>query len=285
MIKIVTDSTCDLPKELLEEYKIETFPLLVTLGEDVFYDGVDIKADDIFGYVEKTGTLPKTSARNIYDLKEIFEKFTENGDTIIYCGIGSKLSSNFSSAVLAREEMEHKERVYLVDSCNLSTGISVALIEGAKALANLKNPEEIVSIMEHTTKHISGSFIVDKLDYLYKGGRVSKFSFSVASFLKIRPRLEVVDGVLLNTGKEMGTYKGVVKKYIDYMLSKYKNIRKDVVYVTHSKADKENLDYFMEYLKSKNIFEKIVDCDAGSVITSHCGPNTIGMFFMFDMEE
>ena len=284
MIKLISDSTCDLSKELLEKYKIETFPLIVTLGEDVYYDGIDVDAEKIYAFVKETGVLPKTSARNSFDLKEIFEKYTNNGDTIIYCGIGSKLSSNFNNARMAREDMEDKDRVFIVDSGTLSTGIGMVLIEGAKAIEDLKTPEEVVEIMEKSAKRISSSFMVDKLDYLYKGGRCSRFSFSMAGLLHIKPRLEVVDGLLINTGKDMGAYKAVLKKYIDYMLSKHKP-KKQACYVAHTKIDDDLFKFFMEYLKSKNVFEEIVDCIAGSVITSHCGPNTIGMFFIDVAED
>ena len=283
MIRILTDSTCDLPEDLVKKYDIQVLPLIVTLGEDVFYDGVDIKQNDIFDYVKKTGVLPKTSARNAFDLKEFFETYTDNGDEVIFCGIGSKLSSNFSNAILARDEMVDKEKVHIVDSCNLSSGTGYVLIEGAKAVANLKNVEEVVAIMENAAKHLVGSFMVDKLDFLYKGGRCSRFSFSMANLLHIKPRLELVDGMLLNTGKELGPYKACLKKYVDSILKKY-NKPKGICLVTHPKCAQEFVDFFMDYLKSKNIFDDVIECEAGCVITSHCGENTLGFFYLNDME-
>ena len=279
MIKLITDSTCDMTKEMLEEYGIEVFPLLVTLGEDVFFDGVDIKPADIFEYVKKTGQLPKTASRSVYDLKEMFEEYTKNGDDVIFCGIGSNLSSNQANAEMARNELENKEKVHIVDSCNLSVGIAFILMEGAKAIKQLKKVEEVVEIMKDTAKKIQGSFMVDRLDYLFKGGRCSRFSFSMATFLKIKPRLEVVKGVLTNTGKEIGPYKVVLKKYVDFILTKYKKPKKDLCIIAHTKCDEEYLSAVKDYIESKNIFEKVIACEAGSVITSHCGENTIGIFF------
>ena len=284
MIKLITDSTCDLPKDILEENNIDVFPLLVTLGDDVFYDGIDIKPKDIYEYVQKTGQLPKTASRSVYDLKEMFEEYTKNGDDVIFCGIGGNLSSNQANAEMARNEMENKEKVHVVDSCNLSLGIGFVLLEGAKAIKQLKTVEEVVAVMNKTAQNIQGSFIVDRLDYLYKGGRCSRFSFSMATFLKIKPRLEVVKGVLANTGKEIGPYKVVLKKYVDYILNKFKKPKKDLCFIAHTKCDEEYLKTVKEYIESKNIFEKVLMYEAGSVITSHCGENTIGMFFKNEEE-
>ena len=285
MIRLLTDSTCDLPQDLVKKYNIEVLPLIVTLGEDVFYDGVDIKQNDIFEYVKKTGVLPKTSARNAFDLKEFFETYTDNGDEVIFCGIGSKLSSNFANAELAKSEMVDKDKVHLVDSCNLSTGTGMVLIEGAKAIANLKKVDEVVEIMNNAAKHLVSSFMVDKLDFLYKGGRCSRFSFSMANLLHIKPRLEVVDGMLLNTGKELGPYKICLRKYIDSMLKKYNKPKRGLCMITHPKCAEEYVDFFVNYIKSKNLFDEVVVADAGCVITSHCGENTIGFFYFNDMED
>ena len=210
----------------------------------------------------------------------------ENGDDVIFCGIGGNLSSNQANAEMAKNEMENRDKVHIVDSCNLSLGIGIVLLEGAKAIRNLKNVQEVVEIMNQTAKIVQGSFMVDKLDYLYKGGRCSRFSFSMATFLKIKPRLEVVKGVLTNTGKEIGPYKVVLKKYADYIFDKFKKPKKDVCYIAHTKCDEDCLNSFIDYVKSKNIFDKIEVYKAGSVITSHCGENTIGMFFINEnMEE
>lgn len=282
MIKISTDTTADIPKHFIEEFDISVLPLIVTLGDNEYFDGVNVSPDDIYNFVAESGTLPKTSARSIEDFKDYFSALLEKYDQVVHCGIGSKLSTCYANACKAVEELGAEGRVFVVDSCALSSGIGLIVLRGAAAVRAGKDVSEVVEIMKNTAANNQTSFVVDKLEFLYKGGRCSRFSFSVAGLLKIKPRLEMVDGSLINTGKEIGPYKSVLIKYVDAILKKYNNPSKEYCFITHTEMNPELLNMVIEYVKSKNIFDHVEEVLAGSVITSHCGKSTLGILYVND---
>lgn len=282
MIKITTDSTCDLPKKLLEENNISVLPLIVTLGDEEFFDnGKDISQEVIFDFVKRTKTLPKTAARSVMDFVDFFKPFVDNGDTVIHIGIGADLSSCHRNAVLASDEIGG-DKVVILDSKALSSGVGLLALEASKMAKEGKSVQEICAEIERLSSIAQVSFVVDRLDFLYKGGRCSRFSFSMGAMLKIKPRLQVIDGKMINTAKDMGPMKVVLKKYIDAMLEKYPNVKKERCFLAHTKMDENLLKEIVEYVKSKNIFDEVIPQDAGSVITSHCGEGTLGMLYLCD---
>ncbi|MBQ8908855.1 MAG: DegV family protein [Clostridia bacterium] len=279
MIKICSDSCCDLTAQQIKDNDICIIPLIVTLGDEEYFDGETIKPDDIYEYVKKTKQLPKTAARSTEDFKEFFGKLLEDGSEVIYTGIGSQLSSTFDNARRAKEELGC-DKLYVVDSKSLSTGIGLLVLNACKLRAQGLSAKQIAAQMEVQTQYDQASFVVDKLDYLYKGGRCSAMARFGANLLKIKPRLELVKGKIENTGKYMGQFKVVLKKYVDDMLNKYSNIKKDICFVTHTKTDDEIVQSVIDYVKSKNIFEQVVETTAGATITCHCGENTLGILYL-----
>ena len=280
MIKITTDSTSDLPKELIKKYDIAVIPLVVTLGEnDYFDDGVEVTEEKIFDFVKETKVLPKTAARSSEVYREFFEEQLQACDEIIHIGIGEKLSSSYQNAVVAAEDIGN-DKVHVIESMTLSTGIGLLVLQAAKMAKEGKPASKICERLQSLAPKGQTSFVVDKLDYLYKGGRCSKFSFSIGSLLKIKPRLQLIDGSIVNTGKDMGTMRSVLRKYIDLELSKYSNVIPDIVFVTHTKMDDQIVQEVIDYVKSKGIFKEVVESTAGSVITSHCGPGTLGILYL-----
>lgn len=280
-IKFSSDSTCDMPKHFIDEFDVSIIPLVVSLGDKDYLDGINIKPDDLYAFVTQTGELPKTAARSAEAYKEYFLKLLKKCDIVVHCGIGAKLSACYNNACLAAKEIG-EDKVIVIDSGALSTGTSLVILSGASAYRAGADLNEVVENMENAAEHVQSSFIVDRLDYLHKGGRVSRFTFSVATFLRIKPRLEVVDGLLVNTGKEMGPYKSVVIKYVDSILKKYNNPRKDLCLVTFTKLDEKIIQSVVDYVKSKNIFDHVETALAGSVITSHCGEGTLGILYIND---
>ncbi len=280
-IKFSSDSTCDMPKHFIDEFDVSIIPLVVSLGDKDYLDGINIKPDDLYAFVTQTGELPKTAARSAEAYKEYFLKLLKKCDIVVHCGIGAKLSACYNNACLAAKEIG-EDKVIVIDSGALSTGTSLVILSGASAYRAGAGLDEVVENMKNAAEHVQSSFIVDRLDYLHKGGRVSRFTFSVATFLRIKPRLEVVDGLLINTGKEMGPYKSVVIKYVDSILKKYNNPRKDLCLVTFTKLDEKIIQSVVDYVKSKNIFDHVETALAGSVITSHCGEGTLGILYIND---
>lgn len=280
MIKFSTDSTCDIPKHLIKEYDFSVLPLIVTLGDKEYFDGVNITPDEIYAYVRKTGELPHTAGRGVEVFKEYFAKLLKENDYIVHCGIGDKLSVCHQSALAAAKELGAEDRIKVVDSMALSSASGLILMEGKKAYMAGASLDEIVKIMTSAAKKIQCSFMVDKLDYLYKGGRVSKFSLSAANFLKIKPRLEMENGLLINTGKEIGPFKSTVFKYVDSILKKYPHPDKSLCLIAHTTLEDGLLEKVIEYIKSKKIFDKVEAEFAGSVITCHCGEGTLGLMYL-----
>lgn len=282
MIIITTDSTADLNLEQVKENKIPVIPLIVTLGEKDYLDnGVDVTDEKIFDFVKETKVLPKTAARSSEDYKNFFNEFVEKGDEVVHVSLGANLSSSCQNAVMAAEEIGGN-KVYVVDSMSLSTGVGLLALEGVRLKNQGLLAKEIYERLTALAPKTQASFVVDKLDYLYKGGRCSKFSFSLGSLLKIKPRLQLIDGSIVNTGKDMGTMKSVFKKYVDHELTKYPNMRRNRCFVTHTKMDQDVVDFIIEYVKAKGIFEEVIESMAGSVITSHCGPGTLGILYLCD---
>ena len=227
MIQITTDSTCDLSKDLVEKYGLEVLPLLVTLGEDDFLDdGVSVTEEKIFKFVEEKKILPKTAARSVEDYKDFFKSALKKATEVIHIGISSELSSSYTNALLASREIG-EDKIHVIDSKSLSSGIALLVIEAVRMQREGKSSKEIVEEVEKLVEKDQTSFVVDKLDYLYKGGRCSKFSFSIGSLLRIRPRLQLIDGKIINTGKDLGTHKSVLKKtnFRSCMIQKVDKIR------------------------------------------------------------
>lgn len=281
MIKICTDSCVDINKDQIEDNNISVLPLSIILGDKEYLDGVDITPKEIFAYVDKTGQLPKTAARSIEDFRNFFENLLKDGSEVIYMGISSKLSSAFNYACHAKEEMQNN-RLHIIDSKSLSTGIGLLVLYACNLIKQGLSCEEICRKLEKQVDLNQASFVVDKLDYLYKGGRCSAMARFGANLLKIKPRLELVDGKIENTGKYMGKFNNVIYKYIDDMLALHPNAKKDLCFVTHTCKDLDFVDEVVKYVKSKNIFDNVVSSVAGSTISCHCGENTLGILYLLE---
>ena len=281
MIKICTDSCVDLSEEQISKFNISVLPLSVILGDEEYLDDVNIKPNQIFEYVNKNGTLPKTSARSVEDFKFFFNDLLKDDNEVIYTGISSKLSSTYQNAIKAKKEIG-SNKLHIVDSKSLSTGIGLLVIYACKLVQMGATCEEIVKQLEYQANLNQTSFVVDKLDYLYKGGRCSAIVRFGANLLKIKTRLELKDGKIENTGKYMGQFRVVVKKYIDDMLKVHSNIKKDICFITHTCSDKQFVEQVVEYVKSKNIFETVLSSTAGATISCHCGENTLGILYLLE---
>ena len=277
-IKITSDSTCDLSPELIKKYDIDILPLYVSLGDDTKKDGVEATPDDIYDYVDKTGVLPKTSTANIAEIITFFEKWHNEGYTIVHYSISSDFSSSYHNACIAAEEVGD---VYVVDSRNLSTGQGHLVLKGADFAAEGKNAEEIKAECEKLASKVEASFVVDSIDYLRKGGRCSAIAALGANLLKLKPCIEVIDGKMTPSKKYRGKIDKVILDYVRDRLSGRDDIVMDRIFITHTKCDPETVnavrDKINEYMPG---FKEILETTAGCTITSHCGPNTLGVLFI-----
>lgn len=279
MIQITSDSTCDLG-ELAQKHGIRLMPLKVILDTETFKDGVDIAPADIFAFVEKTGMLPKTSAPGIEDFRELFSLLTANGDEVIHFTISSKASASYSCALAASREFDGKVRV--VDSLALSSGQGLLVMKAVDLRDAGKSAAEIEETVNALRARVNTSFVPDRLDYLYKGGRCSKMEMYGANILKIHPMIDMKDGQLGVKKKYRGKMAVCIKSYIEELKAAYPVYDKTRCFITHSSADAELVELAREMVQSEFDFREVVETVAGSVITGHCGRNTLGVLFIHD---
>ena len=275
-IKITCDSTCDLPQELYAKYDVEVIALSVTLGEELHRDGVDISAPDLFAFVKATGTLPKTSAVSMGEYLEVFGKYTAEGKTVIHINISSALSASHQNAVLAAQELGN---VYVVDSRNLSTGSGHLVIEAAEMAAQGMGAETIVARLNEMKKRLDVSFVLQTLEYLQKGGRCSSVAALGARALQLRPEIRVADGGMGVGKKYRGSMEKSVLDYVRGRLEGRDDIDTHRIFVTHSTAPQEVVDKVVTLVKELHPFQEVIVSVAGCTISSHCGPNCLGVLF------
>lgn len=280
MIRILSDSTCDLSPELIDKYGIIEFPLHVVLGDKEYLDGVNISPDDIYSWADKNKTTPKTSAPALSDLIILLKKYLEKGDELICFCISEHMSVTTDTLRLAAKELGAEDKISVISSMNLSTGSGLLVIEASVMAANGCTRSEIISRIESLRPLVRASFVVDTLTYLYRGGRCSGLAALAGSMLLLHPRIEVKDGKMNPAKKYRGRIDKVILAYAKDMEEDYKNAYTDRVFITHSGCPESTVKAVKEYLESLNIFKEILITRAGGVISSHCGPGTLGVLFI-----
>ena len=278
-IRITSDSTCDLG-HLVAERDIGILPLQVNLDADSFHDGVDITPEDIFKFVAEKKILPKTSAPSIGDYEEFFSKQLENCDELIHFNISSKSSGSHNMAKQAAESFGNKVRV--IDSMALSSGQGLLVLKAADLRDEGKGADEIVAAVEEIRTHINTSFIPDSLDYLHKGGRVSGMVKLAAGLFKIHPLIMMDNGQLVPGKKYKGKMSVIIKQYIEDLANMYPKYDKTRCFITHSTADPELVAAAKEKVQELFNFDEVIETVAGSIVTSHCGRNTLGVLFVHE---
>lgn len=278
-VKILTDSTSDLSKQMLIDYNIDSIPLYVRFDDEIYKDGINLTTDELYRKVEEKKALPKTSAVSPGDFITFFEKYLEKGYDIIYIGIGSKLSATMRSAHLAIDEINLPNRIHIIDSMNLSSGIALLVLKAKdlrdQGLSALKIKEEI----ERLVPLVRSQFAISTLDYLHKGGRASGLAKLVGTMLSIKPIIKVVNGSLEVYKKPIGK----MSRALDIMLEDFnkekENIDLDYVFITHTLANRQAV-YMLDYLKRRFNIKHLIEGSAGCVISSHCGAGTIGILYI-----
>ena len=276
-IAISTESTLDLPKELCKQYDINVIPFSVLLGEKSGLDG-DITPEMIFDYVDKTGVLPRTSAINEYQYDKYFSKLLRNYDVVIHISLSSGISSSCANAEHAASIIDN---VYVIDSQSLSSGIALLAIYARKLADKGLEPEEIVKKVTKRIPYVQASFVINSLNYLYKGGRCSGISKFAAALFRIKPQIIVKDGKMQPQKKYHGRNESCVMQYCKDTLEEFNNPDKSIAFVTHSHATPEMAKVAIDALKKAG-FKTIYETIAQATITSHCGPKTLGILYIND---
>lgn len=276
-IQITTDSTCDLGEQILKR-DIGIMPLSVILGANSYRDGVNIAPQDIFAYVEKTGELPKTAAPNISDYETFFSRYVDEKKTVIHFNISAKASSSYVNALEASKKFGKK--VFVIDSKALSSGQGLMVLKAADWKDEGMDAKNICRLCNELAPKINTSFVPDRLDYLYKGGRCSRMSMYGANLLKIHPLIEMRDGQLFAEKKYRGSMEKCISNYIDDLKKQYPSYDKTRAFITHSNSNDSLVAFAKEKTQSLFEFSEIIETVAGSVITGHCGKNTLGLLFI-----
>ena len=280
MVRIISDSTCDLSPMLISKYDITIIPLHVLLGDEEYEDGVNISPDQIYQWSEASRQTPKTSAPSIESAIQCMKPFLDQGDELICFSISESMSTSANTMRLAAAELGKEDMVTVINSANLSTGIGLLVIEAAimagQGIGRDKIKEQILRIIPL----VRSSFVVDSMVYLRRGGRCSAITALAGSALRIHPEIIVSEGSMIVGKKYRGKMDRVIIKYAEYLKPFLLHGKKDRVFITHSGCSRQTIDLVRDYLHSLDYFDEILETRAGSVISSHCGPGTLGILYI-----
>lgn len=277
-IKILADSTCDLSPEQIKKHNIGIIPLCIVLDEKSYYDGIEITPDEIYAWSNENKTTPKTAAMSFDKAMEVFQPHMEAGDDIIFFGISSQMSTTCNIARLIGEQ-ENYSRLFVIDSQNLSTGIGLQILKAAELAEAGASAEAIVAEIENSRNRVRASFVVDNLTFLARGGRCSTITAVMANTLRLHPMITVHDGAMEAGKKFRGRIESVVLDYVDDLMPQLERAEPERVFITHSGCPQELINSVYKRLGDMHYFNEITVTRAGGVISSHCGPNTLGVLF------
>lgn len=279
-IAITCDSVVDLTEELKKKYDIKVVPLKILLGDTEYTDG-DIENAELFEYVNKTGVLPKTSAVNEETFNEFFSEILKEYDAIVHLDISSEMSATYNNAVAAAAKFGDK--IEVIDSRSLSTGIALLAIYARKLTETESDIKVIAEKVRSRVNKVQASFVIERLDFLYKGGRCSSLQLLGANILKLRPQIIVKDGKMGSYKKYRGTMASVVSRYCADTLNEFNHPDKSIIFITYSSATPEMIKAAHEVIDGYG-FENVYETVAGSTVSSHCGGNTLGILYINDAE-
>ena len=279
-VKIISDSTCDLSAELLAQFDVAVLPHPIVRDGELLQDNVTITPDDIYRHYEQTGRLCTTSAPNTYDYEMCWKPWLDEGYEIVHFTISSEMSTAYNQAMLAAEETGH---VYPVDSRSLSTGIGLLVLEACDLREQGLSAEKIAAKVREDADKCQASFLVDVIEYLWKGGRCSSVAAICANILKLKPRIDVLNGNMLSTKKYRGRTAKCFAAYAEDMLKGKDNIRQNRIFITHSGIAPDIIELVRTKINEwQPDVENIYVTRAGGTISCHCGPGTLGILYMYE---
>lgn len=276
MVKIISDSTCDLSPELITRYDIDIIPLHIILGEDDYLDG-RISPEDIYRWSDENNMSPKTAAVSMEDALAAFKPY--KGQEVIVFTISSSMSSTYNVLRMAAEQTD-AERIHVIDSTNLSTGVGLQVIAAAEMAQQGLSAAEIVEKIKAGRDAVRASFVVDTLTYLHRGGRCSSVAALMGGALRLHPRIGVAKGKMSAGKKFRGRMDRVIRDYVADMQDELLAAKPEHVFITHSGCDEDTIAAVYGILDELHHFREIHVTRAGGVISSHCGPGTLGVLFI-----
>lgn len=276
---VTSDSTCDLSQEQIEKNGIVLKPLAIILGNEEHFDGVDINAKKVLEYVDKNGVLPKTAATSQEQYYEYFKQFVDEGKQVLHFNISSGASSCFNNALKASKQFE-EGKVFVVDSKQLSSGQGLLVLKACDLLFSGKTVKETYEYVDSISEKVQTSFIVDRLDFLHKGGRCSLAQLIGAKVFRFHPYLAMEGGSLRVVKKYQGNMKRCFESYVKDIAMNYPKYDDTRCFITHCEANQEYIDTVESLVKTLFNFKEVIISTAGATVTSHCGRNTMGILFI-----
>ena len=276
-IKIISDSTCDLSAELIKKHDIHIVPLCVIKDDQSFNDGADITPAEIFAHVAAGGSLCSTAAVNVGQYADIFASFANNYDGVIHINISAEFSSCYQNACLAAEEFEN---VRVVDSRNFSTGQGLVVLKACELAQTCTDLDDLQKQLEAFTEKVEASFLLDKLEYMVKGGRCSSAAALGANLLNLKPCIEVRNGKMSVVKKYRGNYAKCLASYVKDRLADRDDLDKHTLFVTHTPVSDDCQEAVKTAVETFGDFENICWTEAGCTVSCHCGPGTLGVLFV-----
>ena len=284
-ISILADSTCDLSPELVEKYGITILPLHIHLGEREYLDGRNITPEQIYRWSDENKLTPKTSTIALEDTIKTMKEALKEAKEVIAFSISSDMSSSYNVLHMAAAELESEDKVFVIDSGSLSTGIGLLILAAADMAAEGKTGKEIAKKINSLRPSVRASFVVDTLVYLHRGGRCSGLAAMAGSTFKLHPCISVVDGRMKPGKKYRGNMEKVIREYVADLEPEMQNACKNRVFITHSGCDEGIVQATRLHLEELNLFKEILITRAGGVVSSHCGPGTLGVLFIAEKCE
>ncbi len=276
-IKIISDSTCDLSAALIQEHDIAITPLIVMKDGQEFVDGVTITPADIFDHVAAGGSLCSTAARSVGIYEETFAQYAKDYDGVIQINIGSSFSSSYQNACLAAEEFEN---VRVIDSQNLTTGQGLVVLKACELAKTATDLDTLAEALREFATHVETSFLLDRLDYMAKGGRCSMVTALGANLLNLKPCIEVREGKLSVVKKYRGNYAKCLASYVKDRLADREDLDGATLFVTKTPVTEESYQAVLDAVNTYGNFRQVYETDAGCTISCHCGPGTLGLIFL-----
>ena len=276
-IKILSDSTCDLSPELLREHDITLVPLTVIMGDKEYKDGVTITPAMIFDHVAGGGALCSTAANSVGEYQEQFRKYADRYDGVIQINIGSGFSSCYQNACIAAEDFPN---VRVIDSANLSTGQGLVVLEACRLAKECEDLDDLAERLRRFTTRVEASFLLDRLDYMVKGGRCSMVMALGANLLNLKPCIEVREGKMVVVKKYRGNYAKCLASYVKDRLADREDLTREILFVTHTPVTDACRDAVMEAVDQYGHFGVTYETSAGCTVSCHCGPGTLGVLFV-----
>lgn len=279
-VLITADSTCDLPSHIIEQHDIEILPLSVLLGDKSYYDGINVFPEDIYTYVDQTGTLPKTAAVTPAQYYEVFEKAHDDGKAVVHIGLSSAISSSYQNACIAASEFDD---VYCIDSKSLCTAMGLLVLKACDFRAKGFDAKKIYNRVNTLVPKVSTTFVLDNLEYLHKGGRCSGVAKFSANILGIKPSIAVdpATGKMDVAKKYRGKMDVVYKQYINDCLKNVNKIDTSRIVIANSGGiSPEIISFAKGVVEGKANFDEVILADAKCTISSHCGPKTLAIFYI-----